>query len=204
MRPIQTVVRSRLGLRVLRTGSAVLLVVALASSAVGSSLAAGTPHDRTGFMVGMNLGSGKVNIAGHTLDNRPEWSQIGANYVNPVREWGSANAFRFGLGVNDRFVLGMEILGWSESGSGDGYGVVTPTLTFFPGGGGAYVRGGVGIADGNLDPNGSGTGALAALGYELWVSRHFALDPQVSMVYSKVEYLYVKYWNLMVGTNVYF
>jgi hypothetical protein len=168
MFPTQRAVRCRIGLRLLRTGFAFLLVVASSPSVPGLSLAAGAPHERTGFVIGGDLGTGELNIAGHTLDNRPAWQLAGVNWVDAVHEWGTTDAFRVGFGVSNRFVLGVELLGWSERGSLDGYGVLMPTLTFFPGIGGVYARGGVGHANGNRDPNGSGTGALAALGYELW------------------------------------
>jgi hypothetical protein len=176
------------------------LISLSAVSTVGSGVAGAGSHERNGLTIGWNWGAGRLSVPGHTparLDPR-------YNYQKPIREWGYAGALRIGYVFQERFALGVELTGWREHESLDGYGLVAPTLTYYAPFGGAYLRAGAGSGNGNGSPNGTGVGALGALGYELWVSRRFALDPQMAYVYSRIEQVSISYLNLTLGLTGYF
>lgn len=166
-----------------------LLILSLAVTAE-----AGRPHKRTGLALGFGLGGGTAAW---------DWSQ--PVFGNANEGSGTGNV-RIGGAIRQDLVLGLEASAWAKNydilvaGQSVGTAKVTfSTTTFagtwYPGGGGYFVRGGVGLAAAKLEvtfPVGpfdsaqhtdSGVGLLAATGYEWRLTDKFAMGPQVELAF---------------------
>jgi hypothetical protein len=155
--------------------------------------AAALPHVRTGFCAG--VGFGLESVAWSDEDGR-----------RPAEGSGAANA-RVGYAVKPDLVLGVECWGWAKT-----YQFSTSTLpvpvdvklaattacvTYFPGGGGFFMRLGAGFAYGrvtqnppssvtnvpHLEESRQGFAAEVAPGYEWRVANRLALGAQGDIVY---------------------
>lgn len=154
------------------------LLLILASAA--SSVWAGEPHNRNGFLIGFGLGAGTVEVE--------------ANNVTSDRESGNAGNFRVGWAVTPAIALALEgsaFIYQEEVLYEDvtfTFSATTIALTFYPGEAGFYVRGGFGVGSMKMDVEVAGASVsyeedgvsfLGALGYEWRLTNKFALGPQV-------------------------
>lgn len=153
------------------------------------------PHVRDGFFLGVGFGGGSASVGWYD-DRRVEWS-------------GTINA-RAGHAIDTHLVLGAEVWYWAkdyEIARSDGdvpvelrFTAGTLAATWFPDGGGFFVRAGAGLAVGHLNalpPAGSsfpetaerdtGIAALAAMGYEFRITEEFALGAEGDFVYMGVS-----------------
>lgn len=163
--------------------SAVLLVV----SAVGSGLAAQTPrglvevpeNERGGFWVGLGLGAGS-----ESYDLRD-----GVGYSNSLTE----PTVSFGLGgtLGPHWRLGGEALIWFHGIDGGTESLSSFLLVgqWYPSARlGFFLKGGAGLGRNGTDFNDGygiadvGFAALAGAGYEIPLSRRFAIVPAVDFV----------------------
>ncbi len=168
-----------------RSGTILLacVVAVIALPAVG---AAAWPHERQGVMLGFNAGAGSAELQFENSDGTT---------VSGDREGGGAFGLRAGYAFNDRLALGLEGTGWSRTFENDSgldatwtFTVSTIALTWYPGGGGFLLRGGLGwgraemeldLGDGTISGDDTGAAALIGLGYEWRLGRRFALGPAV-------------------------
>ena len=175
---------------VARIGRLVLAGVIAAGALAASArevLATTYANDRNGFMIGFGVGGGSLGI------------QDGDE-----REGAGIGDFRIGYAVRPDLVLAFEGDGWTKqftSGLGDvtwTFSTGTAALTWFPGAGGGYLRGGVGVgvASAELKTGGltisddeSGVGVAAAAGYEWRLTRKFALGPQAEFFWMDLDQL---------------
>ncbi len=172
---------SRIGKGIAALASAATVVACAAPVAQAASW----PHDRNGFMIGFGIGGGSLG-----LEDGEE------------REGSGLGNFRIGWAVRPDLVLALETEGWTkEIDTTPGevtwtFSVATAALTWYPGAGGGYLRGGigVGVADAELDLGSvrivgeeSGLGAAAAAGYEWRLTRKFALGPEVQFFWMDLE-----------------
>jgi len=118
------------------------------------------------------------------------------------RETGLAANFRVGYGLSPTWFLGVETSSWSDfhaAAQGDAdvtFRTFGPSLAFFPGGGGFYLRGILGWSwlDLTLETSEqvkaktqeSGFGFAAAVGYEWRLSTLIAVGPQLDLGYLDV------------------
>jgi len=160
-----------------KTLTLLTLTLVLAAAAVAPARAQTYPRDRRGLYLGLNAGFGG---AGYTAD-------LGKRTVTDDPYGGAAGGLRFGYAFNNKLALGLESLGFGTDDNGpddDGWGMGAGVLalTWWPGGGGFFVRGGLGAAggdvlrrDGVLQHIPDKPAALFGLGYEWQLSTHFAL-----------------------------
>lgn len=162
------------------------LVLAAALLAVSAPARATTqPNDRNGFMIGFGVGGGSLGV--EDLSDR---------------EGSVTGNFRLGWAVRPDLVLGLESNGWTKTFEGTPgdltwtYNVAAAALTWYPGAGGAYLRGGVGagmvraeLESGNLTISGddTGIGLTGAAGYEWRLTRKFAMGPEVNVFWMDVD-----------------
>ena len=160
------------------------------------------PHERSGWLLGLNLGAGTagVNVSGYDSD----------------REGGAAGNLRVGYAVQNQFAVGLEGNGWTKEVDNETwtFSFGGPSFTYYPGSQGFYLRGAIGAGTVKYEAESggvtfsakdSGFGVLGAVGYEFRLARKFALGPQVDFSYAKVnDDLSVNYWNFTVGGNWYF
>lgn len=158
---------------ILRTGlsAAIALQFALAPA-----LRAEThPHARNGFMIGFGIGGGSVGVED-----------------GDDREASFTGNFRVGGALRQDLALHLEAGGWTKEFDGD-LGDVTWTfssanaaMSWFPGGGGTFLRPGVGLATvraeidaGNvtISEDETGLALLFAVGHEWRLTQKFALGP---------------------------
>jgi hypothetical protein len=169
-----------------------LLILAVMCAGVPGAAAA-DPHIRTGLCVGVGFGIESVAWTDEYGDRHTEGS-------------GSGNA-RIGYALKPDLVLGVEMWAWANE-----YEIGTHTLpvpvhvkiaatdlcaTYFPGGGGFFLRLGAGFAYGEVrvEPPASVTEVAPSKnsetgfavnfspGYEFRVARHLALGAQGDVVY---------------------
>jgi hypothetical protein len=139
------------------------------------------PHDRSGFMLGFGIGGGSQGIEDE--DDR-ESSAIGD--------------FRIGYAVQPDLAVHLESSVWSKTFDDlDGevtwtFATTTAALTVYPGGGGGFLRGGIGFGTASVEldtgpftvsADESGFGVLAAAGYEWRLTRMFALGPHAEFTW---------------------
>lgn len=143
----------------------------------------GHDNDRKGLMLGFNMGGANAQL---------EYQRNGAKVEREI-EGGAGGAFRIGYGLSDAFVLGFEMHGIHRKDGplemSSGAGLVT--ATWYPGGGGFFLRAGVGSSMTTLSlpaPNGvaweerEGDAGLLGLGYEWRLGNQFALGIAVDGV----------------------
>ncbi len=169
--------KERRGANKLKTLALATLTLILAASAAAPAGAQPHPRERTGLFMGLNAGFG---AAGYTAD-------LGKQTVTDDPYDGASGAIRFGYAFNNKLALSLEGLGFGtndggpdDDGWGMGAGVVA--VTWFPKGGGFFLRGGLGVAggdvlrrDGVLQNIPEKPAALFGLGYEWQLGEHFAL-----------------------------
>lgn len=141
-------------------------------------------HDRRGWLVGFSFGAGggKLNFERGERDHDAD------------AETGFLGALRFGYGVSNSLAFAVEAQGFNRSANGSEWnaGALLGSLTWWPDGGGFFLR--LGIGGGGIDlvePHADGTertleheGSAAgmALGYEWRVGRTFALGLTADLV----------------------
>ena len=143
------------------------------------------PHDRNGFMIGFSLGGGSQGIED-----------------SDEREGSGTGNFRIGGAIRQDLVIAFEGQGWSktiEDPLGDfiwTFSTATAAITVYPGGGGGFLRGGVGVGTASVEFDGggfnvtadeSGLAVLAAGGYEWRLTRKFALGPHAEFVWMDLD-----------------
>jgi hypothetical protein len=151
------------------------LVLAVAASA--PARAGEHPHDRKGLLLGFNFGGGSGILA---------FERAGEDYEIEFEEGHSSQA-RIGYAFSDRFALSLEGTGfhWKDGEQEVDGGVGCLVATWWPGGGGFFLRLGVGggVYDAKVDDPDAhidwkerdGAAGLLGLGYEWRLTRSFAL-----------------------------
>ena len=169
--------KERRSAKTLEYATLVALTLILAALAALPAQAQQYPRDRQGLFMGLNAG---IGAAGYTAD-------LGKQTVTDDPYTGASGAVRFGYAFNNKLALSFEALGYGtpdggpdDDGWGMGAGIVA--VTWWPKGGGFFVRGGVGGAggdvlrrDGVLQDIPDKPAALFGVGYEWQLSKHFAL-----------------------------
>ncbi len=182
---------------------AVSLSVALLAFLTASTARAGSyPHERDGVVLGFNLGGGSAGINVTGLDSN--------------REGGFGGNFRVGYAFSPQVAAGLEGNMWTKNVDNETwtFSVGGPALTYYPGGTGFFVRGGVGVGtvDYSFDQGGvtisssdDGFGFLVATGYEWRLGHKFALGPEFDYAHARVnDDLSMNYFNFTMGLNWYF
>lgn len=167
------------GRNVSRIGPAAA-AVALLVTALADGAAAQRPH-RTGLWFELGGGPAAIRVAC-------------AGCVEVDFQSGSGGYLRLGGVVSDRVLLGVETFGFTDEAFGftagdtsfvaDG-GTVAAVVLWFPWRSGAFVKGGVGVADGTFTTTpatgspviaeGTGVGLTFGLGWDVAISRKFAI-----------------------------
>ena len=179
----------------MRRSTTTILLLALIAlvTLAGSSRAATHEHVREGFLLGFNLGGGSA---------QGQVEGDGFEVSTDDRVGGVGVGLRLGYAVRPDLVLGVESGGWGRQEDVILFGseVTTTTTvvvsalaaTWYPGEGGFFLRGGIGVGTytetaelGNLEAevSDSGLGLLLALGYEWRLGTRFALGPQLDFGY---------------------
>jgi len=133
-------------------------------------------HDRRGLVVGFNLGGSNANL---------DFNRLGAKMEREI-EGGTGGAMRIGYGISDEFVIGFEVFVAEKEDSAVEMeaGAALVTATWFPGGGGFFLRAGVGTgvttlkmtSPENIDwVEREGDAGLFGFGYEWRLGNKFAL-----------------------------
>jgi hypothetical protein len=183
-------------------GSLAVLALVSLFLAPPTTAEASWPHERDGVVLGFNVGagSGGVNLSG----------------IDSDRESGFGGNFRVGYAFTPQIAAGIEGNGWTKEVDNETwtFNVTTLALTYYPGAGGFFVRGGVGVGsvEYGLESGGvsysasdDGFGFLLAAGYEWRLTRRFALGPEFDYGYGNVnDDLSMNYWNVTAGLNWYF
>jgi hypothetical protein len=155
--------------------------------------AGAAPHTRLGWCVGVGFGIESVS-----------WT--GTDGGRDTENSGTANA-RVGRALKDDLVVGIEFWSWAKEYEVQLTEAIVPvdvrltattiSTTYFPGGGGFFIRMAAGLAYGRLqvappsqvttipaiDDNETGLAALLAPGYEWRFTQRFALGAQGDVVY---------------------
>lgn len=142
----------------------------------GAARAGDHPHHRRGLVLGLNMGPATGAL---------EYERFGSSIERDLED-GSGGALRLGYGVSDQVVLAVEARGFQlEDGAEDvDFHLALFSVTWHPGGGGFFLRTGVGrgFTTLNLDAPDSADwseretpAALIGLGYEWRLGRQFAL-----------------------------
>ena len=179
------------------TFSLTLLSISSVSPAV-----AGYPHNRDGVLLGFNAGGGSAGI--------------NINGVDSDREGGFGGNFRIAYAFNPQIAAGLEGSMWTkevDNGTWT-FSVGGPAVTFYPGGTGFLVRGGIGVGSVDyssesggvtLSASDDGFGFFVGTGYEWRLGEKFALGPQFDYAHASVnDNLSMNYFNFTLGLNWYF
>jgi len=184
-----------------RLGFAVLTaILTLATTSVAQ--AGSHPHERDGVLLGFNLGAGTagVNFTG----------------VDSDREGGFAGGLRVGYAFTPELAVGLDGTFWSKEVDNEtwSFDVGAASLTYYPGAGGFFVRGGVGVGTMEFKTESGGVtfsasddgfGFLLGTGYEWRLSQKFALGPEIDYSYAKVsDDISLNFVNFTAGLNWYF
>ncbi len=158
--------------------AALTLVLILLAAMAGKASAGDFEHERKGLVLGFNLGAG-----GGTLD----YKVLGLEVEREIEDM-SGGIGRIGYGLSDHFVISLEGHGFGKtSNEVDVQAIMTlMTLTWYPGGGGFFLRAGVGGGAADIKLLGppslidwqereSEGAAGFGLGYEWRLGRQFAL-----------------------------
>ncbi|MBU1701097.1 MAG: outer membrane beta-barrel protein [Candidatus Eisenbacteria bacterium] len=171
-----------------------LLIIGLMVTLPLTAEAGRHPHERTGFSIGFNLGAGNSEME----------LSLGGLDLTGDRETGGAGNFRLGYAIEQNFLIGLEVSVWTKTYDVEGsladltvsYGIAGPSVTWFPGNSGFFLRAAVGsgqvdleLSESNLTTTAqeSGFGGLAALGYEWRLTQKFALGAQLDLGYIKIS-----------------
>jgi len=157
---------------------------------------------RDGVLLGFNLGAGSGGVNDSGFDSE--------------REEGFGGNLRVGYAFTPQIAAGIEGSAWTREVDNEtwSFNVTALALTYYPGAGGFYVRGGVGVGSleygldtgvFTISARDDGFGCLVATGYEWRLTRRFALGPQFEYGYGKInDDLSMNYWNVTAGLNWYF
>jgi len=154
------------------------LILTLLAALAGGAWAGDFDHERKGLVLGVNLGIGGANL---------QYERLGMTVEHEI-ESVPGGIGRVGFGLSDHFVITLEGHGFGKTNSQvDIQGVMTLlTLTWHPGSGGFFLRGGVGGGAATIKLLGppsavvweerEAEGAVGfGLGYEWRLGRQFAL-----------------------------
>jgi len=161
-------------------------VVLLAASAFAADTHSGPwPEDRNGWLIGFGVGGGSAGLKldGESADERED------SYTG---------SFRVGHAFSNQLALDAQVNGWTreENGSTGTFDAATVGLSFYPGGHGLMLRGGVGLGGvgfsnkaGNVTTSTSeiGYAAHAGAGYEFRAKRTLAIGPQFNWSYVSTD-----------------
>ena len=152
-----------------------LAVLTAAASLVGPA-AAQRPH-RTGLWFEIGSGPAHLRVACAGCDDVTTSS-------------GASGYIRIGGVISDKVLLGIESFGFGQDSIGCGGGTVTVDVLWFPWRSGAFLKGGVGAAGGAftvidstgtlVEAQGEGIGLALGLGWDVPISRKFALTAHAS------------------------
>ncbi len=158
-----------------RTLTILTLAAALAAPALAQDNGCGHLRDRRGWLVGFDAGFGSSSYG----------AKEGTRSYTDEAYSGGFGSLRAGYAFNNKLAVSLEGHGFgSEEGDQDwGMGAGVATLTWFPGGGGFFVRGGVGVGGGEVLLRETGekvqfdgkAAGLFGIGYEWQLGRKFAL-----------------------------
>ena len=158
-----------------------ILIIALAGAAPAKAGAGDGecryPHAREGWLVGGNAGWGSTSYG----------AKVGSRTFTDEAYGGGYGALRAGYAFSDAFAVTLEGFGFGRSGEGEdddwGLGGGFATVTWFPSGGGFFVRGGLGVGGGEVKVRETGeivafdgkAAGLFGIGYEWRVGRDLGL-----------------------------
>jgi hypothetical protein len=169
----------------------------LTCAVVVPSRAFADPPVRNGWTAGFGLGVGWAAWTWPDGERRSEGSASGN--------------VRVGWALRNDCLIGLEMWGWSKSYSIDYLPenvpaetivwAATPSVTFFPGSTGLFLRAGVGVGEGRAtvtpppsvdfpvsgQTSDTGLALLAAIGYEVQVTPHFVLGGAAHVVYVDID-----------------
>ena len=160
-----------------------LALIALSLLAAETARAGDYHNDRRGLMLGFNVGGANADL---------KFQRLGADIKREI-EGGHGGALRVGFGLSDHFVLSFEAYGIEKQDAATDLeaGAALVTATWYPGGGGFFLRAGVGTGVTSLKMTSpefinwverEGDAALLGLGYEWRLGRQFALGVAVDGV----------------------
>ncbi|MBC8424519.1 hypothetical protein H8E07_10380 [bacterium] len=157
---------------------ALTLILILLATMADIAKADDFDHERKGLVLGLNLGTGGASL---------QYERLGLAVEHEIENV-PGGIGRIGFGLSDHFVITLEGRGFSKTNSEvDIQGAMAlVTLTWHPGGGGFFLRGGVGGGAANIRLLGppslvdweerEAEGAAGfGLGYEWRLGRQFAL-----------------------------
>lgn len=159
-------------------------------------------HNRDGWMLGLGIGGGSAGL---------EVDGLGSS----DREGGGAGLFRVGYVIQPQFGIGLESSAWSKEVDGDRltFSVTTAAASYYPGAGSFFLRGGVGVANGEFSTHSgsttvktseSGVGFLVGAGTEWRLARSFALGPEVTYSYGSFDGFNTNYFTGALQATWYF
>lgn len=165
-----------------------LLAAAALALLTGAARARDYDNDRRGLMLGFNVAGGGAELT---------YRALGAEVKREI-EGGSGAAVRLGFGLSDHVVLGIEAHGMRKEDSLTDLeaGAAMVTVTWFPGGGGFFLRAGAGtgITTLRLDQaptvdwvEREGDAGMFGLGYEWRLGRQFALGVALDGIVTEYE-----------------
>jgi outer membrane protein with beta-barrel domain len=180
----------------LLAGVAALVLVTMIH---GPALAALHPHVRDGWILGLGIGGGSAALksGGQTSD----------------RETGSTGHLRAGYILNPKVSIGFEGNFWMKSVEGVDwtFDTYTAEATFYPGDG-FTLRAGVGgggaeaaVSSGSSTTTASetGLGVSTGVGYEIRVSRSWAVVPQADFSYINLDSFDANFFSFSVAAHWY-
>jgi hypothetical protein len=139
------------------------------------------PGYHKGFWIGLGLGGGS------NLSDIAEGARGGFSAY-----------LRLGGSLNQRFLIGGEVIGWGRDIQGATYSLsnVNATLLFYPQGAGLHLKGGLGFAGwASYSSSGSttttttagGFGGTVGAGYDVRIGSNIFLTPNVDFLYQQVD-----------------
>ena len=140
-------------------------------------------HDRRGVMIGFNVGGANATV---------NFTRLGAEVEREI-EGGHGGALRLGYALSDQFMLSLEAayIEKQDAATDLEAGAALVVATWYPGGGGFFLRAGVGTGMTTLKMTTperidwferEGDAGLFGLGYEWRLGRQFALGIAVDGV----------------------
>ncbi len=159
----------------------------LLASLISSAARAEQPG-RSGLAVGFGLGGGSVSWSWPDDDDRRA-------------EQSGAGSARVAWALNQDLLVGVEAWAWAKDNEPWSVTVwsATGAVTYFPGGTGFFLRGGLGVGSGRaeLEPSPSfnvsatesatGVSVLGATGYDAGITSHMSLGGAMHVVYIGIE-----------------
>jgi len=186
----------------MRPTPSTLFAVVLVALGLPSLATAGTyEHQRQGWLIGLGLGGGAA--------------QVTTDAGNSDREGGFCGSLRVGYAFRPDLSLELNSNTWikEEGGSTLSFSVGAVSLNYYPGASGLVLRGGVGVGSVDLttsigsttiSASESGLGLTAGAGYEIRVTRRFAIGPQVDYSWTHQQDFDTNHIMGTLGLNWYF